>query len=61
MASAFQYTVAPHLDCSPEQQGSDPQNYQAWYNPHRCHTSIGSISPIDYEIINQADQAHTAA
>ena len=22
---------------------------EAWYNPHRRHTSIGSLSPIDYE------------
>jgi putative transposase len=22
---------------------------EAWYNPHRRHTSIGSISPVAYE------------
>ena len=27
---------------------------ESWYNPRRRHTSIGSLSPIDYE------QAHTA-
>ena len=22
---------------------------EAWYNPHRRHTSIGSLSPVTYE------------
>ncbi len=22
---------------------------EAWYNPHRRHTSIGDLSPVDYE------------
>ena len=22
---------------------------EAWYNPRRRHTSIGSVSPVDYE------------
>lgn len=32
-----------------------------WCNPHRRHTSIGSVSPIDYENADRADQAQTAA
>ena len=34
---------------------------EAWYNPQRRHTSIGSISPIHYETLNRATQAQTAA
>ena len=34
---------------------------EAWYNPHRRHTSIGSLSPIDYETAHRADGSRTAA
>jgi transposase InsO family protein len=27
---------------------------EAWYNPHRRHTSIGSLSPVDYENLYSA-------
>jgi putative transposase len=30
---------------------------EAWYNPRRRHTSIGSLSPIDYELLNAASPA----
>jgi putative transposase len=32
---------------------------ECWYNPHRRHTSIGSLSPVDYEA--RATQAAAAA
>ena len=37
---------------------------EAWYNPLRRHTSLGtngSISPIDHENLHLAEQAHKAA
>ena len=34
---------------------------EAWYNPRRRHTSIGSISPIDYEAARRAAALETAA
>jgi len=31
---------------------------EAWYNPHRRHSSIGSLSPVDYErLYNAAEHA----
>jgi hypothetical protein len=38
---------------------------EAWYNPRRRHTAIGTLSPVDYEHHWQQQQAtaalHTAA
>ena len=31
---------------------------EGWYNPHRRHTSIGDLSPVDYErLYTAADEA----
>ena len=32
---------------------------EAWYNPHRRHTSIGDLSPVDYERL-YTTQVHAA-
>ena len=34
---------------------------EAWYNPRRRHTSIGSLSPIDYETAHSTDGLEDAA
>jgi transposase InsO family protein len=34
---------------------------EAWYNPRRRHTSIGMLSPVDYEHHWQQQHLHTAA
>jgi len=34
---------------------------EAWYNPHRRHTSIGSLSPIDYETARTVERLEEAA
>ena len=34
---------------------------EAWYNPHRRHTSIGSLSPIAFETARAADRLEDAA
>jgi putative transposase len=34
---------------------------EAWYNPHRRHTSIGSLSPIAFETARAADRLEEAA
>ena len=34
---------------------------EAWYNPHRRHTSIGSLSPIAFEAARAADRLEDAA
>lgn len=34
---------------------------EAWYNPHRRHTSIGSLSPIAYEAAHRNDRLEEAA
>jgi transposase InsO family protein len=51
---------------TPEQLGSAIFEWiEAWYNPRRRHTSIGMLSPVDYEHCWQHQQAtaalHTAA
>lgn len=30
---------------------------EGWYNPHRRHTAIGNISPMEFERVNRMDQA----
>jgi transposase InsO family protein len=34
---------------------------EAWYNPRRRHSSIGSVSPVDYESANNVDDVESAA
>jgi putative transposase len=34
---------------------------EAWYNPHRRHTSIGSLSPIAFEAARAAERLEEAA
>ena len=34
---------------------------EAWYNPHRRHTSIGSLSPIAFEAARAAERLEDAA
>jgi putative transposase len=34
---------------------------EAWYNPHRRHTSIGSLSPITFEAVHRAERLTEAA
>ena len=34
---------------------------ECWYNPRRRHTSIGDISPVDYEAAHGARVSQTAA
>jgi putative transposase len=34
---------------------------EAWYNPHRRHTSIGSFSPIAFEAAHRPNRLETAA
>ena len=34
---------------------------EAWYNPHRRHTSIGSLSPIDFEAAHHREPLEDAA
>jgi putative transposase len=34
---------------------------EAWYNPHRRHTSIGSLSPIAYETAQRGEPLEEAA
>jgi putative transposase len=34
---------------------------EARYDPRRRHTSIGRVSPIDYEIANRVDALESAA
>lgn len=34
---------------------------EAWYNPRRRHSSIGSVSPIDFEAVNPIDDLGSAA
>ena len=34
---------------------------EAWYNPRRRHTSLGMLSPADYEHHWQGERLHTAA
>ena len=51
---------------SPEQLGSAIFEWiEAWYNPRRRHTSLGMLSPVDYEHHWQRQQVaadlHTAA
>lgn len=51
---------------SPEQLGAAIFEWiEAWYNPRRRHTSIGTLSPVDYECAWQQSQTavalHTAA
>jgi transposase InsO family protein len=48
---------------SPEELGSAIFEWiEAWYNPRRRHTSLGMLSPIEYEKRNQQRPTlHTAA
>jgi transposase InsO family protein len=47
---------------TPEQLGSAIFEWiEAWYNPRRRHTSLGMLSPIDYEHHHQIAALHTAA
>lgn len=34
---------------------------EAWYNPRRRHSSIGRVSPIDFEAANRVDELGSAA
>jgi putative transposase len=34
---------------------------EAWYNPKRRHSSIGSLSPVDYESASNVDDVESAA
>ena len=34
---------------------------EAWYNPRRRHTSIGRVSPVDFEATQRAEQPQIAA
>jgi putative transposase len=34
---------------------------EAWYNPKRRHSSIGSVSPVDYESASNVDDVESAA
>ena len=51
---------------TPEELGAAVFEWiEAWYNPRRRHTSIGMLSPVDYEHAWQQSQTaaalHTAA
>ena len=47
---------------SPEQLGSAIFEWiEAWYNPRRRHTSLGMLSPVDYEHHWRSERLHTAA
>lgn len=47
---------------SPEQLGSAIFEWiEAWYNPRRRHTSLGMLSPVDYEHQWKTQRVHTAA
>ncbi len=47
---------------TPEQLGAAIFEWiEAWYNPRRRHTSIGMLSPVDYEHHWNTTNLHTAA
>jgi transposase InsO family protein len=47
---------------TPEQLGSAIFEWiEAWYNPRRRHTSLGMLSPVDYEHHWKTQRLHTAA
>ena len=47
---------------SPEQLGSAIFEWiEAWYNPRRRHTSLGMLSPVEYEHHWKTQKVHTAA
>jgi len=46
---------------TPEQLGSAIFEWiEAWYNPRRRHTSLGMLSPVDYEHHWKTERVHTA-